>query len=433
LGDERVRITLYSRSADAPIAMEKLPIIHIDQIRVGLYIHFDLHWTLHSFLSNEFKISSEKEMKELKDLPIETLCWDPQQSDVEPLSSPTSNNLAEDSAPPEDSPVRNPSIKQRRANLKRCEKAFTETVSRVRNIMGTLRADPKKAIADASEVIGSMVEDLVSEQETTLQLVNMQAGNESAYFHSINITTLCLMLARQMDFDESDMRLLGMGAMLHDIGFSEIPDRIVRKKEPLTHSERELYKRHPEYGLRIARKVGVLPREVEEIIYCHHENQDGSGYPKGIETGRLNVLTRMVCLVNAYDNLCNPRGTAKAMTPHEAVSYLFAKEKARYDNTILSMFISYMGVYPPGTLVRLSDGRIAMVISINKSALLKPNVMLYDAAIPKSEAPILDLREETLTIKETLRRDLLPRAVVDYLNLGDNLNYFFSPSSLDQR
>ena len=93
------------------------------------------------------------------------------------------------------------------------------------------------------------------------------------------------------------------------------------------------------------------------VIAQHHEHADGTGFPLKLNTDRMSLGARIVSLVDRYDNLCNPYFLAKAITPHEALSLLFAQGKTKYDTTILSGFIKMMGVYPPGSTVQLTDDR----------------------------------------------------------------------------
>ena len=103
------------------------------------------------------------------------------------------------------------------------------------------------------------------------------------------------------------------------------------------------------------------------------------------------MAARIVALVNRYDNLCNPHLLARAMTPHESLSLLFAQGRSKYDTSILGAFIKMMGVYPPGSTVQLTDDRYALVVAVNSSRPLKPNVLVHDAATPREEALVLDL------------------------------------------
>jgi putative nucleotidyltransferase with HDIG domain len=397
--------------------MMSLPNIQLSQLRIGLFISFELDWTQHSFFSTQFKIQTEADLKQLKALPLERISYDPARSDVEPYPLPSDRKLV-------DRKVRMEDIKKRRAGLKQCEKAFTETAHKVRGIMGNLRSNPRAAVEEAGGVVGVMVDNLLSADDSILQVVNMKSKSESAYYHAINVSTLSLLLGKFLRLDQNDMRLLGIGAMLHDIGQVEIPGKILRKKEPLTKPEQQIYQTHAAQGLQLARRLGVLPAEVLEIIGSHHELMDGSGYPRGIRAEQLTRMTRIVSVVNTYDNLCNPIDPARAKTPYEAMAMLYRQAGKQYDKELVTCFISNMGVYPPGTVVRTSDGSLAMVVSVNHKALLKPTVLMFDPRIPKTEAVILDLTEEGLEVTEALPRAGLSAEVQDYLNLQDSVNYF---------
>jgi hypothetical protein len=137
-------------------------------------------------------------------------------------------------------------------------------------------------------------------------------------------------------------------------------------------------------------------------------------------------LARLVAIVNAYDNLCNPTNIAQAITPHEALSQLFAQQRNRFDPRLLQAFIRFMGVYPPGTIVGLSNEAVCLVIRTSSGRPLKPTVILYDAGIPKHEAVIIDLSEEPdINISRAIRPGLLPREVFDYLSPRRRVSYYF--------
>ncbi len=261
-------------------------------------------------------------------------------------------------------------------------------------------------------------------QEATMHLVNMKGKSESTYYHAINVTILALMLGRQLGLDEQQMQDLGTGAMFHDLGYSEIPDKVLLKQGPLNQAELNLIRMHPVYGVRQADQIGTIPPEAVKIIEQHHETSDGSGYPKGLVESQISELAQIVALVNAYDNLCNQKDPSKSCSPYEAISILFAKERHKFNKEKITLFITSMGVYPPGTVVKLSDESIAVVMSINPNALLAPKVMLYDADIPSAEARMLDLDAAGLKIVDSIRVSNLPEEIRSYFNLGDAVNVF---------
>ena len=130
-----------------------------------------------------------------------------------------------------------------------------------------------------------------------------------------------------------------------------------------------------------------------------------------------------------YDNLCNPVRLVTALTPHEALSLLFAQHKARFDNLVLSAFIRMMGVYPPGSVVQLIDGRYALVVSVNSVRPLKPRVIVHEPSVPKHEALILDLESQPhIGIRRSLKPASLPADALEYLGPRQRIAYYFENS-----
>jgi putative nucleotidyltransferase with HDIG domain len=278
----------------------------------------------------------------------------------------------------------------------------------------------------ADELVKSMADSMLMDADIAIRLMADKIGNEDAYFHSLNVTLLSMMLAKEMKAPLAGIQLLGLASLFHDAGEAELPDRIVRKSDALTKAEASLLQQHCAYGVDIGKKLG-LPPEVQAVILQHHECVDGSGYPRGLQGPQLSLLARIVALVNAYDELCNPPNPLNAMTPHEALSTLYAQQRDRFDPQAMATFVRCMGVYPPGTVVALSNGALAMVVSVNTSRPLKPTVLVYDPAVPKSEAIVVDLEQEPeVTVSKTLKPSQLPPAVFDYLSPRRRTAYYFN-------
>jgi hypothetical protein len=164
------------------------------------------------------------------------------------------------------------------------------------------------------------------------------------------------------------------------------------------------------------------------VIAQHHEHADGSGFPLRLNSDRMSTASRIVSLVNRYDNMCNPHVPSRALTPHEALSLLFAQGKNRYDTAILGAFIKMMGVYPPGSVVQLTDDRYAMVVSVNSARPLKPRVLVHEAKVPRDEALVLNLETEPrLGIRRSLKPQQLSTESLEYLSPRPRVAYFFEP------
>jgi hypothetical protein len=190
-------------------------------------------------------------------------------------------------------------------------------------------------------------------------------------------------------------------------------------------AERRLYQEHVAHGVAIGTRM-KLPAEELAIIAQHHELADGRGYPQQLSGEQIAPLARIVALVNLYDNLCNPGNPSQAVTPHEALALIFAQMRNQFDNKVLMPFIRMMGVYPPGSVVELSDGRMALVVSVNAVRPLKPNVVVYEPRVPRDEALVEDLEQtQELGIRRSLKPLQLPKAAFDYLSPRQRICYFF--------
>ncbi len=234
-----------------------------------------------------------------------------------------------------------------------------------------------------------------------------------------------MIIGRAMGLPETDLKMLGMGGIFHDVGKMKIPHKVLQNADKPNKAEQDFIQLHVQYGYEIGQKVN-LPLPVLRIISQHHEYIDGSGYPNRLKGDDIDSLSRILSVVNMYDNLCNPVHIANALTPHEALSLMYAQQRKRFDGKVLGLLVHSMGVYPPGTIVRLNNEAIGMVMTVNITKPLKPHVMVYEEQVPKEEAMILDLAlEEDLSISKAIRPSQLPTPVFEYLSPRSRVTYFF--------
>jgi len=236
---------------------------------------------------------------------------------------------------------------------------------------------------------------------------------------------LCLLLGRALDLPRDALMSLGIAALLHDIGKLELPLRYRMVDESFSTSEYRIYQDHVARGVAVARRMELSPEALAAIAQ-HHEMLDGSGFPSKLQGAQIHTCGKILALVNRYDNFCNPPRSALALTPHEALSVIFAQMKPRFDPTVLGAFIRMMGVYPPGSVVQLGNDCYAMVVSVNSSRPLRPRVVVHDPAVARVDAGVLDLETAPeLGIRRSLKPAQLPKASLDYLSPRSRICYFF--------
>ncbi|NMM27635.1 MAG: DUF3391 domain-containing protein [Glaciimonas sp.] len=411
--------------------------ITMDQLRVGLYIHLDLKWFEHPFAFNHFKIKNEQQIKTIRSLGLKAVRCNPTLSEVplppqrRPQDTPQQAALI---AEPEDislSPalaakyVMMERIQQQRTAAVRIENAFVNTANTICDIDKNLFSKPSETVRQAAQLVTQIADSIISEPELAIHVMGDKMGGEELYFHTLNVTILSMMMARDIKLPQAVVGVLGMGALFHDIGCKEIPNKIRLKMEPLTQSERHFNELHVQYGIDIGRRLQFAPSTLA-IIGEHHELFDGSGYPAKRKGESIGLLSRIVVIANHYDELCNPVNINDAMTPHEALSLMFAKLRNKFDPKLLQVFIRCLGVYPPGTIVQLSNGVIGMITTINTAKPMKPMIMIYDADVPKEEAILVDMERETdINIAKAIRPAQVPREIYNYLSPRKRVSYYF--------
>ena len=406
------------------------PLIDVGQLKVGMFIHLDLGWMSHPFPLSSFKLSSEDQLLILRRLGLKQVRWSPGRSELQTEATPMQVAVMEAGGAGEQSPEQQAKEAHRRAlaaqreALSLCERQYGEAAGAFRELMELLPREPRSTRDQSIALTSALLDKMLIEGDLNIRLLNEGAGDRSTA-HALNVAIISLLLGRAFGLGRDEMMDLGVGALLHDIGKTELPARVRHRDDSFTMAETQLYQQHVSKGVALAQGMGLAPGPLL-VIAQHHENADGSGFPQRINVDRMSAASRIVALVNRFDGLCNPLLASKAMTPHEALSLMFAQGRNRFDATMLNAFIRMMGVYPPGSAVQLTDDRYALVVAVNSSRPLKPKVMVHDAKLPREEALILNLEQHSdLGIRRSLKPNLLPRASLDYLSPRTRVAYFF--------
>ena len=410
--------------------------VPVDKLTLGMYVSLDLSWLQHPFPFGSFLLQTQDEIETIRGLGLEKVQVDFARSSlpvapseaqpdnheksVSAAAAPLSVRLhADERSVPYD---RNRAI---RDSIVEAEKKAAEAVSQVRLATKQFATHQAEAVSVAGEVVTSMAETLLGNSDLMVHLMSEKVAGEEIYFHSLNVAMLALLLGKALNLNAQQLNIIGIAALFHDIGKEKIPPKLLQKTERLTLDEIVLLKKHPEFGADLALQAKMDPL-IAAAIAQHHENMDGSGYPVGLTAEKINVPAKIIAIANQYDNLCNPINPANALTPYDALATMFAKRKGWFDGNMLSRFVHVLGVYPPGSLVKLSNGMTGLVTSVNTNKPLRPSVMIHDVTVPRATPTVLDLEfVPDISISKALRPSTVAPSVLEYLSFRKRNSYFF--------
>ncbi len=390
------------------MAAGSLPLIDIDRLQLGMYIVLDVGWRNHPFLRGSFTIRTDEQLSQLRTLGLQQVRWCPERSTAGPLPEsaldPALQPIDElpdlpdsiDAAPMPESPATAPAgliwsaaepateLQWQEASLQRVEDEYRYVSQRHGHLLRQLQTDPAAAREAAEELGETVHRSVVDSHDPTVRLLSDRVGQQTSG-HDIAVTALALLLARDCGFSPAELREVALAALLHDVGKLRLPRFLHEDSRRLTDFERRSYRRHVELGVDLAKAIG-LSAAVVRAIAEHHERCDGSGFPAALEREQITPASRVIAIANRYQNLlCPLQQVHSGLTPYQALQQMYGVERAHFDPEYLARFVRIMGVYPPGTLVELTDQRMAVVIASRPGASLSPRVQIIDT--PDDNAP----------------------------------------------
>ena len=410
----------------------------VHQLQIGNFVRLPVAWKDHPFLFSSFHIKQAAQIELIKNLGIAHVIVDLERSDVEPLSVDAVNPIKLPPAP-EIHDLKNDMElykaeqievqKKLRRDIHKTEQNFTRSVAMMRSMISKLRNRPLNAVDDAKDLVHSIVEQLLTSDNLVLHLMSDAKQDESIYYHSLNVAILSMLIAKEMEWSRSEIEAIGLSALFHDVGKLKIPPQILKKSTPWSAPELNFIKQHPLLGVELLKLAENFPPSALPAITNHHEFLDGTGYPKGLKEADLDQMSQLLAVVNEYDSLCYPNPQDKPMMPYAALGHLYKQYKTKLNQEYIGKIIKMLGIYPPGRVVELSSGQYAMVMSVNLQKLLCPKILVYDAQVPKDQAPIVDLELEGISIVRCLPPAALPEKVHEYLNPRERVSYYFGGDS----
>jgi len=415
------------------MADDSIP-IDVRQLQPGLYVSLGLRWMDHPFLFNSFRLSTPAQVEKLRALGLRNVAYHPARSTVRPLPLPPEPEAAPQNAAPElvaaapavkpqtrrasprkaAEPQVAPAVEAYREDINRCEKEYRAAASIARELMQEALVSPERAAKKADALVEASMSGLMVNRNALLDLICGTAWDGSARYHALNVMNLSVLLGRAAGLRGEALKSLGLGALLHDIGKLQLPPWVLRiAPHSRNRHEESAYRRHVELGVEMCARLGISEELVLDAVRCHHERIDGSGFPAGLIGEAIPLSARVVAIANRYDELVHGSDESRSLTPSQALAQLYRNEGAGFDRGLLQRFVKAMGVWPPGTIVLLSNGMIGRVISVEPDQTLRPTVLIGDPEMPPGESPVISLVEmPDLKVTRAMRPSELPAVVL---------------------
>ncbi|KAB8131788.1 HD-GYP domain-containing protein [Gracilibacillus oryzae] len=216
-----------------------------------------------------------------------------------------------------------------------------------------------------NDVVKGLIDKLLVQDEVMNYLSDILVTDNYVFQHSINVTIYTLALARKLNFNKKELQVIGLGALLHDIGKIYIPTEILNKKGKLDDTEFKIMKAHTEYGFELLRKSHSLPLLAAHCAFQHHERMDGSGYPRGLSGDKLHPYAKVLGIADVFDAVTSNRVYRAAMLPHKGFEILSNGADRQFDAKMVELFKETISTYPNGITVHLNDGRKGVVTQQN--------------------------------------------------------------------
>ncbi|MEH6549440.1 MAG: HD-GYP domain-containing protein [Pseudomonadales bacterium] len=372
------------------IKSSQLVKVTTDRLQLGMYVsELDRPWLGTPFLFQGFPITGDEDLGRLQHI-CDYVFVDVQKS--KPLSrgikhrdiSNIKRTQYENSIPVEQ-------------EVARAYTTYRDTLSQIQSMLDDAT---KRGIATPRVIksnIKRCVESIIRNPNALIWLAHIKHKSEYELEHALHVAILAMAVGRQLGLPRQQLETLGMCGVLHDIGKTRINDKILNKTENLTDTDFEALKSHVSLGRDMLLDDPLLPTEVVEAAYCHHERIDGRGYPEGRPAETLSFYTRIISIADSYDAMTSRRNHAASVSSAKALKILYNSRGKQFDRQLVVTFIQCVGLYPPGCLVEMNSGEAGVVIAADPNARLLPKVaLLRDRHKKPTQQTIIDLKKQSV-------------------------------------
>lgn len=349
---------------------KKVMQLPVSGLKIGMYVReLDRPWLETPFILQGFPIRSVADIEEIAKhcewvvVEVGEEVWQPGQERTLP------------DTPMPRTPAYTPST-TRKAELGTAQRTHQNARLLTRSFMDDVRLGRGIDIKEVKATVSECVRSILRNPDAMQWMAKLRSKDEYTSEHSLNVGLLAIAFGRHLGASEEDLNKLGLAGMLHDVGKMQTPRDILLKDSSLTDEEFQLMKMHTQHGRDILLAHRNIYHGTIDVAYGHHENLDGSGYPRGIKSGGITDFTRIVALCDVYDAITSDRSYKRGASSLNALKIIQDQTGKKFDSRLAQEFVDCIGLYPPGSVVELHTGEMGIVISTNHRHRHLPKVMI---------------------------------------------------------
>jgi HD-GYP domain-containing protein (c-di-GMP phosphodiesterase class II) len=243
---------------------------------------------------------------------------------------------------------------------------YASAASAVGTLVQDSREKGKIGFKQAKRAIQSIVDLMMNDEASLLGLTTLRCHDQYTHNHSVNVSLLSMALGNRAGYPKAELADLGLAALFHDLGKTNIPMEVLNKPGEFTDDEWRMMRDHPTEGvlsLTSMRSITNLPGRMAAASFEHHMNLDFSGYPKLNVSWKLSMTGRILMIADCYDAMTSSRVYRREpISPSKVLGFMFGKAGKSFDPTLMKLFMTCVGIIPIGSLVLLDTNEFAVVL-----------------------------------------------------------------------
>lgn len=251
-------------------------------------------------------------------------------------------------------------------------------------------------VATVKSAVEPILDSMIRNSDAFMWLSKMRQHDSNSYERSVQNCALGIAFGRHMGLNKRALNTLAIGLLLMDIGKTRLPKALLEKSTPYTAAETAVVRKHIDYSVEILSKTNGINGNIINIALTHHERYDGTGYPNALIGVQTPAYGRMAAIIDCYDAMITTRPYRPAIAEHKALQNIYNLRGKAFQQELVEQFMQCMGVYPTGSLVELSSGAVAAILSQNAQQKLKPKVLMLldENKKPYEKRSVFDLTKQ---------------------------------------